>query len=98
MPNLNGIVIHPDAIIVPNCLIFQQVAIGTIYGSAKPIIGGHVDIGAAYHILKGMQSPANEINLMVSHLYLFLTMLFIETFYQTGLSRLYTKYFHIKPF
>jgi Serine acetyltransferase len=37
----NGIVIHPNASIGPNCLILQQV---TIVGGVK--IGGHVDIGA----------------------------------------------------
>lgn len=47
----NGIVIHPDAIIGPNCLIFQQVTIGTVYGKCPPVIGGHVDIGAGAKVL-----------------------------------------------
>lgn len=54
MPHPNGIVIHPDAIIGPNCLIFQQVTIGTVDGSAKPVIQGHVDIGAGAKILGGI--------------------------------------------
>ena len=29
LPHANGIVIHPEALIGPNCLIFQQVTIGT---------------------------------------------------------------------
>ena len=41
----NGIVIHPDATIGVNCLILQQVTIGTSAGGA-PEIAGHVDIGA----------------------------------------------------
>lgn len=51
LPHANGIVIHPDAHIGPNCLIFQQVTIGTRGSSAAPQIGGHVDIGAGAKIL-----------------------------------------------
>lgn len=50
IPHPNGIVIHPNAYIGPNCLIFQQVTIGTRGGGA-PVIGGHVDIGAGAKIL-----------------------------------------------
>lgn len=52
LPHPNGIVIHPSARIGPNCLIFQQVTIGTS-GSRDgvPVIGGHVDIGAGARIL-----------------------------------------------
>jgi serine O-acetyltransferase len=55
LPHPNGIVIHPDARIGPNCLIFQQVTIGTggpIPGA--PVIGGHVDIGAGAKVLGGV--------------------------------------------
>jgi serine O-acetyltransferase len=51
LPHANGIVIHPDAKIGPNCLIFQQVMIGTRGVSGVPQIGGHVDIGAGAKIL-----------------------------------------------
>lgn len=51
LPHPNGIVIHPDATIGANCLIFQQVTIGTRSGSEPPVIGGHVDIGAGAKIL-----------------------------------------------
>ena len=52
MPHPNGIVIHPMARIGPNCLIFQQVTIGTRRGvKMLPMIGGHVDIGAGAKIL-----------------------------------------------
>lgn len=47
MVHPNGIVIHPDAKIGPNCLILQQV---TIVGGVK--IGGHVDIGAGAKIVR----------------------------------------------
>lgn len=55
IPHPNGIVIHPDAIIGPNCLILQQVTIGSIDGISKPIIGGHVDIGAGAKVLGGIR-------------------------------------------
>ncbi|MGB7816898.1 MAG: serine acetyltransferase [Methylotenera sp.] len=51
MPHPNGIVIHPEVTIGPNCLIFQQVTIGTKGGHGLPHIGGHVDIGAGAKIL-----------------------------------------------
>jgi serine O-acetyltransferase len=50
MPHPNGIVIHPDAEIGPNCLLFQQVTIGT-RGGAAPRVEGHVDIGAGAKII-----------------------------------------------
>ena len=51
----NGVVIHPSATIGPNCLIFQQVTIGTggpLPGA--PTLGGHVDVGAGAKILGGV--------------------------------------------
>ena len=51
LPHPNGVVIHPGARIGPNCLIFQQVTIGTRAVSMPPVIGGHVDIGAGAKIL-----------------------------------------------
>lgn len=55
LPHPQGIVIHPQAVIGPNCLLFQQVTIGT--GGSRggcPRIGGHVDIGAGAKILGGV--------------------------------------------
>lgn len=51
----NGIVIHPDAQIGVNCLIFQQVTIGVGSTAGVPVIGGHVDIGAGAKILGGIR-------------------------------------------
>jgi serine O-acetyltransferase len=51
LPHPNGVVIHPDAIVGPNCLIFQQVTLGTLASGGAPVIGGHVDIGAGAKIL-----------------------------------------------
>ncbi len=59
MPHPNGIVIHPNAVIGPNCLIFQQVTIGTIDGSTEPVIEGHVDIGAGAKILGSVRVGAH---------------------------------------
>jgi serine O-acetyltransferase len=50
LPHPNGIVIHPDAQIGPNCLLFQQVTIGVAHGGV-PRIEGHVDIGAGAKVL-----------------------------------------------
>ena len=51
VPHPNGIVIHPDARIGVNCLIFQQVTIGSGNGVGVPKVEGHVDIGAGAKIL-----------------------------------------------
>ena len=56
MPHPNGIVIHGLASVGPNCLIFQQVTVGT--GGKKPgvpEVGGHVDIGAGAKLLGGIR-------------------------------------------
>ena len=55
LPHPNGVVIHPGAVIGPNCLVFQQVTIGT-NGSQPglPILAGHVDVGAGAKILGGV--------------------------------------------
>lgn len=53
LPHPNGVVIHPDAQIGPNCLLFQQVTIGMGHGGV-PRIGGHVDVGAGAKILGGV--------------------------------------------
>lgn len=51
IPHPNGIVIHPNAEIGVNCLIHQQVTIGTKRSGGLPTIKGHVDIGAGAKIL-----------------------------------------------
>ena len=54
LPHPNGVVIHPDVKIGNNCLIFQQVTMGTRGGGGVPVIGSHVDIGAGAKILGGI--------------------------------------------
>ena len=52
LPHPNGIVIHPKTEIGPNCLILQQVTLGTSRNDdGTPRLGGHVDIGAGAKIL-----------------------------------------------
>ena len=52
LPHPNGVVIHPCSQIGPNCMIFQQVTVGTTSSSkGLPRIGGHVDIGTGAKIL-----------------------------------------------
>jgi serine O-acetyltransferase len=50
IPHPNGVVIHSDAEIGINCLLFQQATIGTRGGGA-PRVGNHVDIGAGARVL-----------------------------------------------
>ena len=50
MPHPNGIVIHANAKVGPNCLIFQQVTLGGNEHGAPTLIG-HVDVGAGAKIL-----------------------------------------------
>ena len=52
LPHPNGIVVHPDAPIGPNCLLMQQVTLGLDGTRAgAPRLGGHVDIGAGAKML-----------------------------------------------
>lgn len=53
LPHPNGIVIHPDAVIGPNCLIFHQVTLAEGVGGAPRLVG-HVDIGAGAKLLGGI--------------------------------------------
>ena len=53
LPHPNGVVIHADVEIGPNCLIFQQVTLGARHGRV-PRLGGHVDIGAGAKLLGGI--------------------------------------------
>lgn len=51
LPHPNGVVIHPHAVIGPNCTIFQQVTIGTGRGPGVPTLGTGVDVGCGAKIL-----------------------------------------------
>lgn len=54
LPHPNGVVIHCDVEIGPNCLILQQVTIGVGHGGV-PRLGGHVDVGAGAKVLGNIQ-------------------------------------------
>ena len=52
LPHPNGVVIHPRAVFGPNCVIFQQVTIGTRgWNRPAPVIGAGVEIGAGAKLL-----------------------------------------------
>ena len=53
LPHPNGVVIHPGARIGPNCLIFQQVTLGTRGADGAPVPQGHVDVGAGRQVAGG---------------------------------------------
>jgi serine O-acetyltransferase len=54
LPHPQGVVIHPEAELGPNCLLLQQVTIGTGSKPGVPKLGGHVDVGAGAKILGGV--------------------------------------------
>lgn len=52
LPHPNGVVVHPGSEIGPNCLLFQQVTLGTVQGKGgTPRLGGNVVIGAGAKLL-----------------------------------------------
>lgn len=60
IPHPNGIVISPSAVIGVNCLIFQQVTIGTRRSGGAPILEGHVDVGAGAKIFGTVTIPPHS--------------------------------------
>jgi serine O-acetyltransferase len=62
IPYPNGMVIHADAVIGPNCLIFQQSTLGASRKPGTPKLGGHVrtcaDIGANAVVLRDVPPDA----------------------------------------
>jgi len=62
LPHPNGVVIHPDARIGPNCLLMQQVTLGTNDLSAgAPTLAGHVDLGAGAKVLGKVTLGAHSV-------------------------------------
>ncbi|MCZ0811236.1 MAG: serine O-acetyltransferase [Pseudomonadota bacterium] len=71
LPHPNGVVIHPGARIGPNCIIFQQVTLGTSSTrSGVPEIGGGVELGAGARVLGSVKIGDHAIigaNAVVTH-------------------------------
>lgn len=63
LPHPNGVVVHPDARIGPNCLLMQQVTLGVSGGASPgvPTLAGHVDIGAGAKVLGGVTLGAHAV-------------------------------------
>ena len=59
LPHPNGVVIHPQSVIGPNCLLFQQVTLGAGPRPGFPTLAGHVDVGAGAKLLGGIQIGAH---------------------------------------
>lgn len=60
LPHPNGVVVHPEAHIGPNCLLFQQVTIGEGRGGV-PQLEGHVDVGAGAKIIGQVRIGAHAL-------------------------------------
>jgi serine O-acetyltransferase len=54
IPHPNGVVVHPDATIGPNCVLFQQVTLGTGPRPGLPDLGGGVEVGPGAKVLGGV--------------------------------------------
>ena len=55
LPHPYAVVVHPRAVLGPNCLLMHSVTIGTNGAdSALPRLGGHVDVGPGAVILGGV--------------------------------------------
>lgn len=59
LPHPNGVVIHPEAVLGPNCQLMQQVTLGAGTRPGLPILEGHVDVGAGARILGGVRIGAH---------------------------------------
>ena len=60
LPHPNGVVVHPDVRIGPNCLLMQQVTLGSGGGTpGVPALAGRVDIGAGAKVLGGVMLGAH---------------------------------------
>lgn len=55
MPHAIGVVVHPQAVVGPNCLLMHQTTLGA--GGklpGVPKLGGHVDVGCGAKVLGGV--------------------------------------------
>lgn len=61
LPHPAGVVVHPDAVIGPNCLIMQNATIGSNRGRGVPTLEGHVDVGPGACVLGGVHIGAHAV-------------------------------------
>ena len=62
LPHPNGVVVHADARIGPNCLLMQQVTLGTSGTSPNaPTLAGHVAVGAGAKVLGDVTLGAHAV-------------------------------------
>ena len=54
LPHPTGVVVHPDVVIGPNCLLMQNSTLGGNRGDGVPRLGGHVDVGPGAQVLGGV--------------------------------------------
>ena len=54
LPHPTGVVIHPDTVIGPNCMVMQNATLGGNRGTGVPRLGGHVDVGPGAQVLGGV--------------------------------------------
>lgn len=54
LPHPNGVVMHPEVALGPDCLVMQQVTLGTDGHSGVPRLGLHVDVGAGAKVIGGV--------------------------------------------
>ena len=59
LPHPNGVVVHSDAVLGPNCQLMQQVTLGAGSRPGLPVLDGHVDVGAGARILGGVHVGAH---------------------------------------
>ena len=59
IPHPQGIVVHPRAVVGPNCLLMQQVTLGSGPRPGLPVLVGHVDVGPGARVLGGVRIGAH---------------------------------------
>ncbi len=60
MPHPNGVVVHPKAVIGNNCMLMQQVTLGTNgLDTNAPVLGSGVFVGAGAKLIGALRIPEN---------------------------------------
>lgn len=59
LPHPQGVVVHGESTVGPNCLLMQNVTLGVGSRPGVPTLEGHVDVGAGAAILGGVRIGAH---------------------------------------